>query len=197
MPRKTRYRRTLLKAVEAFLEGSPVSREHAHRIVKRCYAALNREKEPVTLNAIIWGAFIKALTDSVFYESEPFLRQTQQILQGHAPGTIARTAFKEDYRVYFTREDEQWYAELLSLLHFIQTVPYQTIYEATHQAWLDKATWPTVRSTLSEVALAEQIDEEYWQRKAHLEEMVAHIQVPEEAARSRSITRCYEKSPAF
>jgi hypothetical protein len=135
----------------------------------------------VTLNAIIWGALIKALTDSIFYESEPFLRQTQQTLQGHAPGTIARTVFKEDYQVYFTQEEAQWYAELLSLLHFIQETPYHTIYEATHQAWLDKATWATVRPTLPEVGLAERIDEEYWQRKARLEEMAARIPVSEEA----------------
>ena len=148
--------------------------------MKRCYAALGREQEPVTLNDIIWGAFIQALTDSVFYESEQFLRQTQQTLQGHSPGNIARTVFKEDYRVYFTREEEQWYAELMSLLDFILTTPFAKIHEATYQAWQNKATWATIRPTLPEAVQAGKIDEEYLQRKALIEDISARSLLPED-----------------
>jgi hypothetical protein len=178
--RKVIYRKALLEVVEAFLEGNPASVERAHRIVKRCYAALGREYEPVTLNDITWGMFIKALTDSVFYESEEFLRETREILLGRSPRNIARTIFREDYRVYFTPEEEQWYAQLVSMLDFILATPFTKIHEATYEAWKNRATWETIRPTLPEAVLAEKIDEEYQQRKALIENISANRPLSED-----------------
>lgn len=172
MSQKIIYRKELLRAVDAFLEGTSASLAQAHRIIQRCYAAMQFGEE-VTLNDIIWDSFVRELTDSVFYTSETFLREAREMLLGHASQPIARTIFGNDYRPFFTTDEEQLYSQLISLLDFIAAVPFAAIHEATHEAWLNKATWATVRPTLPEAAQAEQIDEEYWQRKALIEEIAA------------------------
>src|SRR5579884_2691776 len=107
MPKKIMYRRELLRAIDAFLEGTPSSLAQAHRTVQRCYAAMHGED--VTLNDITWGFFIKALTDSVYYTSEPFLREAREMLLGHASRPIARTIFGHDYRPFFTADEGALY----------------------------------------------------------------------------------------
>ena len=82
MPKKIMYRRELLRAVDAFLEGTPSSLAQAHRIIQHCNAAICEEEARETLNDIIWGFTITALTDSVFYTSEIFLREAREMLLG-------------------------------------------------------------------------------------------------------------------
>jgi hypothetical protein len=89
------YRRQLLQAVEAFLEVTPSSRVRAQRIIQRCFATIRNEAKEATLDQIIWGSFIRALTDSVYYESETYLRETHEILFGHPSQNIARTILSD------------------------------------------------------------------------------------------------------
>jgi hypothetical protein len=179
VPKKWKYRKALLQAIEAFLEGTPSALERAQRIIQRCYTSLGSEDER-SLNYILWGAFITPLTDSVYYEHEPFLRETRDVLLGSSSRHIARTIFKEDYRTSFTTDEEHWYAQLINMLKFIWATPFDRIHAATNQAWQQKATWPTVRPTLPEAVLAGKIDEEYWQRKARLEQIAASSLTPKD-----------------
>jgi hypothetical protein len=179
VPKKIKYRKMLLQAIEAFLEGTPSALVRAQRMIQRCYTSLGDEDEQ-TLNSILWRAFITPLTDSIFYEHEPFLRETRELLLGSSSHHIDRTIFREDYRASFTKEEEHWYAQLASMLEFIDATPFTKIHEATNQAWQQKATWPTVRSTLPEAVLADKIDEEYWQRKALLEQIAASNLTPKD-----------------
>lgn len=70
MSRSMIYRRQLLRAVDAFLEGTPSAHVRAQRSIQRCQVAIGNEAKEATLDQLIWGSFIRALTDSVYYESE-------------------------------------------------------------------------------------------------------------------------------
>jgi hypothetical protein len=194
VPTKMKYREELFQAIDAFLERTPSALERAQRIIQRCYTSLGGEEERITLNSILWGAFITPLTDSVFYEHEPFLRETREILQGSSSRHIARTVFKEDYRASFTTEEEHWYAQLVSMLEFIWATPFDR-YAATHQAWQQRETWPTVRPTLPEAVLADKIDEEYWQRKALLEQIAASNLTPKDIGEEHIYHLLLQESP--
>jgi hypothetical protein len=179
MPKKIIYRKQLLRAIEAFLEGTPVSRDRAQRIIHRCYAATYNEEKKWTLDQIIWGFLIKALTDSVYYESEAFLQETRELLLGHSVQNVTRTIFMDDYRVYFTPDEAEWYKQLLGMLGFITAIPFAKIHEATVHAWHAIDTWTTTRLTIPEAAQAEEIEEEYRRRKTLIEAIAARSPFPE------------------
>jgi hypothetical protein len=178
--KKIVYRKALLRAIDAFLEGTSSSHIRAKRIIQRCYVAKGGEENHMTLNSILWSAFIVPLTDSIFYENKQFLRETREKLLGNSSQNITRTIFRTNYRVYFTTDEAQWYAQLISMLDFILTTPFAKIHEATNQEWQNKATWATIRPTLPEAVQAEKRDEEYLQRKALLEQIAARSQEPED-----------------
>jgi hypothetical protein len=179
MPGKILYRRRLLRAVEAFLEKTPSAHIRAQRIIQRCYTAINSEAKEATLDEIVWGFFVTALTDSVYYENEQFLRETREILLGHSQQNIARSVFSRDYRFSFTADEAEWYAQLLSMVDFLLTVPFAKICEATCQARQNKENWATLLASIPEAVQAEKIDEEYEQRKVLIEEIATHSPSPE------------------
>lgn len=181
MPRKIIYRRQLIQAAEAFLERTPAAHRRAQNIIRRCSAALRSEEKRVRLDDIIWGSFVKALTDSVFYENEQFLRETREILLGRSSRNIAQTVFSEDYQIYFTTNEAEWYAQLVDIVDFITTIPFTKLYEAAYQARQNKETWETMRTYIPEVVQAEKIEEEYQQRKILIEEISARSPSPENA----------------
>lgn len=55
MTRRTKYRKYLLQAVEAFLEGTPEDVRRAHLVIRRCSAVLQKEAKEATLDEILWG----------------------------------------------------------------------------------------------------------------------------------------------
>src|SRR5215510_8439354 len=112
------YRRQLLRAVDAFLEGTPSARVRAQRIIQRCLAEIHSEAKGSTLDQLIWDYYITPLTDSEFYESEAYLRETREILLGHSSQNIARTILSEDFRPFFTADEAEWHAQLLSMVDF-------------------------------------------------------------------------------
>ncbi|EFH83843.1 hypothetical protein Krac_4844 [Ktedonobacter racemifer DSM 44963] len=69
------YRKALLRAVEAFLDGSPTAHKRAQRIIQRFYHAINSNLRQLNIDYIIWGFSFSALTDSVFYEDRHFLQK--------------------------------------------------------------------------------------------------------------------------
>lgn len=178
MPRKIIYRKQLLQAVEAFLDKTPSSLAQAHHIIQHYSAAICSESRKLTLDQVIWGGFIRALTDSVCYESEEFLQETREILLGHS-SQATRAVFKDDYCVYFTTDEAEWHAQLLSLLDFIVAIPFAKIHAATVQAWQNQITWPMVRETIPEAIQAEEIEEEYQRRKILINTIAARSPAPE------------------
>lgn len=180
MARRILYRKQLLKAVEAFLEGTPSSLVQAHRIIHRCYVDINSEAKRATLDDIVWHFFVVALTDSVFYENIRFLQETRQKLLGHSSSTISSIAiFGNDYRGDFTADEAEWYAQLMSMLNFLMEIPFAQMHEATAQARRDKETWASMCANIPEVARAEQIDQEYEQRKSLIEDISVKSPCPE------------------
>jgi hypothetical protein len=180
MPRRILYRKQLLKAVEAFLEGTPSSLVQAHRIIHRCYVDIKREAKRATLDDIVWHFFVVALTDSVFYENIKYLQETRQQLLGDSSSTISRMAiFGNDYRCDFTAEEAEWYAQLMSMVNFLMAIPFAQLHAATAQARRDKETWTRMCANIPEAARAEQIDQEYEQRKTLIEDISAKSPCPE------------------
>ena len=181
MPKKILYRRQLLQAVEAFLEGTPSSRMRAQRRIQRCYVDINSEAKRATLDDIIWSFFIVTLTDSVFYEDKDFLQETRNMLLGssYSPSSSRKIVFGDDYRVSFSADEMEWYIQLVSMVDFMLKVPFEQIYQATEQSRQRNEPWTTMRRSIPEAARAEQIDEEYMQRKMLIEEISSRSLFPE------------------
>ncbi len=173
MPKRIIYRRQLLQAVEAFLEGTSSSRVRAQRIVQRCSAALDNEAKEATVDRIIWNPFVVRLTDSVFYENEVYLREAREILRGQSLQNLARTGISDDFLPYFTGEETEWYVQLLNMVDFLMTIPFAQIHKATFQDWQKRDTWATMRQVIPEAIQAEVIEEEYQRKKALIEAVSA------------------------
>ncbi|MDQ2905317.1 MAG: hypothetical protein ABI456_09660 [Ktedonobacteraceae bacterium] len=172
------YRKQLLLAVEAFLEGTPSSHLRAQRILQRCEQALWSEAREATFDRMIWGFYAQALTDSVFYESESYLQETRATLLGEATQPIARTVTSDDFRPYFTADEAEWYAHLLSMVEFLTAVPFTTIHEATFPAWQQKDAWATLRKSIPEAMQAEELDAAYERRQVAIEALVTRTPFP-------------------
>lgn len=173
------YKKALLRAVEAFLEGSPSALKRAHRIIQHFYHAINRSPQHLSIDYIVWSFFFSALTDSVFYENRRFLQETRKELLGQTPHGISSAAvFHEDYRPSFTAEETEWYTQLQSMLAFLVDIPFARIHAATDQARQAKESWETMQGYIPEVALAEKLEEEYKQRNVLINEAAAQRPSP-------------------
>jgi hypothetical protein len=174
------YRRQLLQAVDAFLEGTPSARVRAQRIIQRCFAAIHSEAKESTLDKLIWNNYVTPLSDSDFYESEAYLRETREILLGQSPQNIARRILSEDFRPAFTADEAEWYAQLLSMVEFLRAIPYAQIHAATFQAWQQRDTWATTRTVIPEAVQADEAEADYQRRKALIEALAAKSPSPEQ-----------------
>jgi hypothetical protein len=172
------YRKPLQKAVEIFLGDNADNHQQAQKIIHDCYVAINNDATKVTIDAIIWGFFIIALTDSIYYENNNFLRGTREILLGtHSFKRL--TTFHDDFQPYFTNGEIAWHAELVSMLDFLATIPFQHIHRATKQARANRESWASMLTSVPEVMQAVKFDEEYEQRKSHIEDIAANCPTPE------------------
>lgn len=126
MTRPLNLRRALLAAVDAFLEASPPSLAKAHRLVARCYAA----RRFVSLNEIVWGGIIVALTDFEHYENVHHLREYRNLLAAGS-SEIHRAYLNHDCSADFTAEERIWHEQLAELLDFLQDFPFPDAEAAT------------------------------------------------------------------
>jgi hypothetical protein len=125
LARRVNFRRTLLAAVDAFLEGTPTSIERAQRLVERCYTA----RRFTTLDEIVWGGIISELSDSVFYEHLPTLRK-HRVTLASGSNEIHRAYLNFDFRDWFTQVEQDWYAQLWEMLDFFDAFPFTNPTEA-------------------------------------------------------------------
>lgn len=109
----------LLTAVDSFIEGSPASVAKAHRLVDRCYAA----RRFVTLDEIVWGGIIAALTDSVFYTNLPTLHEYRSLLS-EGSAEIHRAYLNFDFSSKFTPKERAWLGMLNGMLDFLGGFPF-------------------------------------------------------------------------
>ena len=119
MARPLNFRRTVRAAVEAFIEGPPDSLVKAHRLVARCYAA----RRVGTLDEVVWGGIIMALTDAEVYTHLPTLREYRSLLSAGSP-EIYRTYLNHDFGAAFTPEERAWLNKLHHLLGFLSGFPF-------------------------------------------------------------------------
>jgi len=178
MSREMNYREQLLQAVDAFLEKTPSAHRRAKNLIQHGYTAIHDEAKILTIDGIIWGGLFAQLTDSVFYESEQFLREMREVLLGHASRNIASQVFSEDYRSYFTTDEREWYAQLVNMVDFVMAIPFAQIHEATSQARLQKETWATMQAHIPEIVQVEKIEEEYQHRKTLIETIATRSPLP-------------------
>lgn len=128
MTRPFNIRRTLLAAVDGFLEASPASLAKAHRLVARCYHA----RRYTSLDEVVWGPLIMELTDSVFYEDRPTLHRYRALLAEGTP-EIHRVYLNFDFRPDFTAVERVWYESVLDLLDFLGGFPFPEMDSALRQ----------------------------------------------------------------
>jgi hypothetical protein len=120
MPRRRRaVRRMLLSALDAFLEGTPASLARAHRLIEDA----RRGWLAATLDDLVYGFPLTALTDSDFYDSPDYLRETREDLSGRT-GTIHHAYVNYDYRPDFTPTEHVWFDRLRALHTFLARFPF-------------------------------------------------------------------------
>src|SRR5258708_38678974 len=129
LTRQLNIRRTLLAAVDHFLEGSPGSLTKAHRLVASCYAA----RQFVTLDEIVWGGVIMALTDAEYYSHVPRLQQYRTLLS-EGSAEIHRAYLNFDFGSDFTPQERASLNRLDYLLDFLGGCPVPTGDSAPSQA---------------------------------------------------------------
>jgi hypothetical protein len=112
-------RRTLLTAVDSFLEASPASLTKAHRLIARCEDACPF----FTLNDVVWGGFVRELTDSLFYESAPWLSEFRSLLVAGSH-EIYRTYLNYNFDGKFTQAERTWISALHEMLDFLSGYPF-------------------------------------------------------------------------
>ena len=179
MPKNTNYRKQLLLAIEAFLEGTPASRVRAHDKIQRCSLELESEDKKWPCDQLLWSSLFKELSDSVFNENDAFLQETRELLMGRSSRALARTVLTADYRIYFTPDEMEWYSQLLDLIDFIRAVPFKHIHEATGQFWRDRTVWAKMSKLIPEASQAKELEEMYLHKKVHIENVSARCVIPE------------------
>ena len=118
MARPFNVRRALLRAVDAFLEATPASQAHAHRLVRRCKAVV----PAYTLDDIVWGGIALHLSDPITSASLPALQRFRSLLRTGSPD-LHRAYVKEDFDPEFTPIERTWCAQLAELLDFFDRLP--------------------------------------------------------------------------
>ena len=181
MPKRTHYRRSLLRAVEAFLQETPASIALGKRINRRCYTALWADSQRFTLDGLIWLSLAWPLTDSVYYTSREYLQDVHNILLGLPSQEREKTFIKEDFRPYLTPDEGEWYAHLCGMVDLIQSLPFAQIAEATAEARARNVAGNTILATIPEAASIKEAYEDYQQRTAAIDALVASIPSPERA----------------
>jgi hypothetical protein len=119
LARPLNIRRTLLAAVDAFIEASPASLTKAHRLIARCDTACRA----FTLDHVVWSGFISWLTDSLFYEDLSTLREYRSLLAAGSD-EIYRTYLNYDFAWVFTPEERAWLGQLNDMLDFLGGFPF-------------------------------------------------------------------------
>ncbi|HEU5374986.1 MAG TPA: hypothetical protein VFV38_06085 [Ktedonobacteraceae bacterium] len=179
MRERIMYRKQLLLAIEAFLERTPASRVEALHLLQPCLVALRKDAQEVTVDHVVWHPLVDALADANYYENEPFLRETREVLLGHSSQHLARTVLSDDFRSSFTSTEAEWYTQLVDLSNFLTAVPFASIHEATSQARQERLRWEGMRASIPEILQAEQAEQEYARRKALIEALAASHPLPE------------------
>lgn len=173
------YRKHLLSAVEAFLQGTPASIAQGQQMIEQCYSALNTPSQRFTLNGLIWRELAHPLTDSVFFTSQEYLLETRKALQGF-PSKVGQKIFiKRDLRLYMTADEAEWHAQLLNLFTFVRNLPFAEVAQATAEARQQKISGYNILATIPEAIAIVDAHEEYQRRIAAINTLAANIPHPE------------------
>lgn len=180
MPEPISYRKQLLNAVEVFLQGTPASIAQGQRIIEQCHSALTTESQRFTLDGLIWDSYAYPLTDSVYFMSQEYLHEIRQILLGFPSSKERRKIFVTcDFQPDLAADEAEWYAQLLGMLTFIQSIPFAHIAAATADARQRKISGSTIMETIPEAMSIKGLQEDYQQRKTAIENLAAKMPLSE------------------
>lgn len=179
MPEPLIYRKQVLSAVEAFLQGTPASIAQGQEMINSCYSMLWEGSQRFTLDGLIWRSFVHPLTDSVYFTSQEYLQEIRNILQGFPSKERWKIFIKQDFRPYLTADEAEWYAQLLSMLDFIQSLPFAQIAEATADARQRKLPGNLILKTIPEAMPINEAYEDYQRRQATIATLVTGFPFPE------------------
>ena len=180
MPEYLSYRKQVLHAVDAFLQGTPASLSQGRQIIEECYIPLGADFHRFTLDGLIWRSVLHPLTDSIFFTSQEYLRELRSVLFGF-PAKARNTIFiKQDFRPYLTPTEAEWYAQLLSTLDFIQSLPFAQVTEATAEARRNDLSGPLILATVPEAMPIQKAYEDYERRKSATEALAASMPSPKQ-----------------
>ena len=180
MPEQMMYRKRLLLAVEAFLQDTPSSIAQGQKLIEQCYLVLRADSQRFTLNGLIWRSLVHPLTDSVCFTSREYLLEIRKILQGSPSPEREKIFIKQDFRPYLTPDETEWYAQLLSLLDFVQSLPFAQVAAATAEARQRNISGYRILETIPEAMSIMDAYEDYQQRKTAIDAIATSIPIPEQ-----------------
>jgi hypothetical protein len=164
MPEPLSYRKQVLHAVDAFLRGTPASISQGQHLVDECLKALRADLHRFALDGLIWRSLLHPLTDSIFFTSQEYLQELRNVLLGLPAQARNRIFIKQDFRPYLTPTEAQWYAQLLSMLDFLDSLPFAQIAEATAEA-RHNLSGSLILAPIPEAIPIQQAHDDYQQRK--------------------------------
>src|SRR5215469_3198238 len=180
MPNYLSYRKQVLHAVDAFLQGTPASLSQGQQIIEQCWTALGADSQRFTLDGLIWRSLVHPLTDSVFFMSQDYLLELRSVLLGFPAQAHNKILVQHDFRPYLTPIEAEWYAQLLSTLTFIQNLLFAQVAEATAEARHNHTPSSTILETIPAAMSIRQAHQDYVQRQAALEALAASIPPPKQ-----------------
>ncbi|HEU5381649.1 MAG TPA: hypothetical protein VFV38_40020, partial [Ktedonobacteraceae bacterium] len=145
-----------------------------------CLLALRKDVQELTVDQVIWHPLVDTLADANYYEHEPFLRETRDVLLGHSSQHLAKTIVSDDFRSSLTANEAEWYTQLVDLSDFLAAVPFASLHEATFQVRQERLSWERMLARIPEILQAEQAEQEYQRRKARIETLAASHPLPEQ-----------------
>jgi hypothetical protein len=180
MPDYLSYRKQVLHALDAFVQGTPASLSQGQRIIEQCWTTLGADAQRFTLDGLIWRSILHPLTDSLFFTSQEYLQELRKVLLGF-PAKARNTIFvKQDFRPYLTPTETGWYAQLLSTLTFIQSLPFAQIAEATAEARRNNLSGSLILATIPEAIPIQEAHADYERRRTAIEALAASMLSPKQ-----------------
>lgn len=169
------YRKSLLDAVEAFLQGTSSSIVRGQKVIEQCLSGLRADEQEFTLNGLIWRSVAHPLIDSVYFTSQEYLLEIRQLLQGLPSKAQKKLFIAQDFRSYLTEDEAEWYAYLLNTRGFIQSVPFAQIATATMDARQHNIAGSRILEDVPEAMSIMDVQEDYQRRKTSIETLAACI----------------------
>lgn len=119
MTRRLNYRKAVLSAVDAFLQGDPEHVATGKALLKTC----ERTLIPWSVNSLLWGELLGTLSDSIYYRDPSYLRTIRTSLR-HGDSVWHRIYVLHDFQKELSANEDRWHQALIALYDYVRQFPF-------------------------------------------------------------------------